>query len=184
MDNRVFAVLMVVLLLFAGFFGVRKAGRKKPGTAPAKTRTLQKGKPGQAKVSRYGAPINANGAEAQEELSRGRWSNASATVPRSSQYEKAMDLMDSQNYEESANLLRELKSKYSEDTYDGMLLAYNEAESYFYGKSMNRARRAYQQFLEKYPDSPFTENVKAAIDFIDNIEKYKQSYVSPDQLGK
>ncbi|PKK91779.1 MAG: hypothetical protein CVV64_03705 [Candidatus Wallbacteria bacterium HGW-Wallbacteria-1] len=183
MNNRVIAIVCVFLFLAAGALLLKKAGRKAPGgiVAGKTASSVKSGK--KVKASRYGSQTSASAQTAPgQEGPRGRWAGVKPSIPRSLQYEKAMDLLDSQNYKEASAILRDLKGEYPEQSYEGMLLAYNEAESYFFSKSMNMARSAYQDFLSKYPDSPFTENAREALSFIDNFDKYKKMYVSPDDI--
>jgi TolA-binding protein len=95
-------------------------------------------------------------------------------------FEKALDLLDNKNYQEAAVQLISLSSKYPSSSYESMIITYNIAETYFYSKSMAQAKKAYLDFLKRFPDSPLADNARAAVGFIEKFKEYKDMYVSPD----
>lgn len=99
-------------------------------------------------------------------------------------YEKALDMLDEKRYSEALDVLNSLSGEFPEGSFEAMAVAFNIAETHFFNKSLDTAKAAYSRFLEKYPDSPFADNARAAIDFIGSFDKYQAMYVSPDDMGE
>lgn len=99
-------------------------------------------------------------------------------------FEKALDMLDEKRYGDALEMFNSLASQYPDGSFEAMAVAFNIAETHFFNKSMGSAKNAYAKFLEKYPNSPFADNARAALDFIGSFDKYQAMYVSPDEIGE
>lgn len=93
-------------------------------------------------------------------------------------------MLDEKRYGDALEVFHSLATEYPEGSFEAMAVAFNIAETHFFNKSMDSAKAAYAKFLQKYPNSPFADNAKAALDFIGSFDKYQAMYVSPDEIGK
>lgn len=155
--------------------------KKRPGTFIKQKRTISSrkaGRPGSKGGFKFGSSSNLK-----------RYSNDKNSASRrpgqliaDRDFEKALDYLDSKNYLEASKKLRSMSDRYSPTSKEAMLITYNLAETYFYSKSMSQAKKAYIDFLKRFPNSPLAENAKAAIKFIDNFKRFKNMYTSPDDM--
>lgn len=98
-----------------------------------------------------------------------------------SSFNEVVDNIDKGEYKEAIVRIVELKQKYPPDSPQGEALQYLHADSLFGNTDLAAAKVAYEQFLKDYPDSPLKENVQSALEFIENIDKYKKMYVAPEE---
>ncbi len=84
-------------------------------------------------------------------------------------------------FKEAIEKIVDLKKKYPPFSPQGEALQYLHADTLFGQTNLSEAKQAYEKFLKDYPNSPLKENVEDALEFINNIDKYKKMYVPPEE---
>ncbi|MFC1744947.1 tol-pal system YbgF family protein [Candidatus Riflebacteria bacterium] len=154
-------------------------------------RFLPKQEENRRKVSKKfksGAPFPwmvTEGRKAGKGRKKGATGRLQATIVFQKNYQTAIRLSSQKKYEEAIKMLEEIIAKYPNTSEAGMA-QYRIAEVYFDKKNTDKAKKEFEKLLKKYPDSPAAENARAALIYLQNIERHKKNYVPPeaDKVGR
>jgi len=100
---------------------------------------------------------------------------------RGQEFKKSIDYLASGKWKVALPKLEELKRKYPPGSKEAELICYQIASCYFAYVDLQKALYEYKKFLKLYPDSPLADNARAAIKYIENIDRYRKTYVPPEK---
>ncbi|MBF0407218.1 MAG: outer membrane protein assembly factor BamD [Candidatus Riflebacteria bacterium] len=95
------------------------------------------------------------------------------------QYTNGIEQLEKDQLNEALSTFEDIVNRYP-GTDEASLAEYRIAQIHFRNKSNHMALQAYKKLVEKYPNSPVSENAKAAITYLETFEQHEKNYVSPD----
>lgn len=117
----------------------------------------------------------------------GRKIGKESAMKAGSNFEKdylvGVELMEKGEFPQAINIFDELIKRYP-NSEEASIAELCIAELLFRTKANDRALAAYERIVEKYPNSHAAENARAGIEYLKNISRYEEEYVSPDVEGK
>lgn len=163
----------------------KKQSLEVPGTAK---KTVLQGTTGDDKTTRSSdeevKPLNLLDATGLNYSIDGRSATGrSAPVKAGSFFEKqyleGVEMMEKGEFTQAINVFDELIKRYP-NSEEASIAELCIAELHFRSKANELALRAYERIVEHYPNSQAAENARSGIDYLRNIERYENEFISPD----
>lgn len=98
-------------------------------------------------------------------------------------YRNGVQLLQTEDYSRALNLFIEILDN-PPGPEEASIAELCIAEIHFRNKANRLALQSYQRILDLYPDTHAAENARAGIEYLNNIERYQDEYVSPCVEGK
>lgn len=95
------------------------------------------------------------------------------------QYLEGVQMMEKGEFTQAINVFDELIKRYP-NSEEASIAELCIAELYFRSKANDLALKAYERIIEKYPNTHAAENARSGIDYLQNIQRYEEEYISPD----
>ncbi len=95
------------------------------------------------------------------------------------QYLEGVQMMEKGEFSQAINVFDELIKRYP-NSEEASIAELCIAELYFRSKANELALKAYERIVENYPNTHAAENARAGIDYLRNIQRYEEEYISPD----
>lgn len=95
------------------------------------------------------------------------------------QYLEGVQMMEKGEFTQAINVFDELIKRYP-NSEEASIAELCIAELYFRSKANELALKAYERIVENYPNTHAAENARAGIDYLRNIQRYEEEYISPD----
>lgn len=94
-------------------------------------------------------------------------------------YTQGLEFMEKEEYPKAIEVFEEIiKTLPGSD--EASMAEYRMAQIHFRNKSNNLAMDVYKRIIQNYPNSPISENARAAVTYLETFEKHEKAYVAPD----
>lgn len=91
-----------------------------------------------------------------------------------------LDLLEWRDFGRAARFFEEqVKSGDALPPDERAMARYFLADSYYYGGRLSDAARAYEAFLAAYPDHEIADNARAALEYIQDADRWKRELATP-----
>lgn len=96
------------------------------------------------------------------------------------QYKKGVEMMESGSYMDAIELFKTLMEQYP-DGEEASVAALCIADAFFKLKADKEAFKYYTLIVQRFPRTHAAENARAAIEYLENIEKFERKHISVDK---